>query len=225
MGNDIKRQFTSFWLRKAEEQTGFIVVAIAVMTLYFMFLWGVEISESAQRLRVMVFAFSAFMLFIYEMMNVRNLSYISLAFGSTRKNALILHQAAVLLEAVQLCIVAMLVNTVINYLSGNAVSIARNTVVYLAVYIAAIGLGEIAAIVTIKFGQVGMGIVGGVSGGCFGGFIGFAGSGAADGNNFLGWLFVGNNIVIAAVCLGVVLYTAGVLVQKKHLVHAEIKIS
>lgn len=211
-----RRRFVRYWLKNAEIQ---VLTALGLFVFYFVWqiiaIGQMTWQESLAGITYLAKFFGAFFVGILQMTSNKNLFSMALAFGSTRREAFLGHQLALLVEIVQLVLVNMVIDIAAVQVNDElSVNYAEKFLVTAAALILAAGIGQLGAVVISHFGNVALGIISSLCGVAtavvFG--VGFAFAEepsffTADWNLMIWCLFEA----------GIVLYAVGMVTEKRHL--------
>ena len=210
------KRLVKYWLRNAQIQ---VLMILGVLLFYF--IWQFVMTSEAtietalMGMTILSKFFSALFIIIWQLTSNKNNFSASLAFGGTRREALVGHQIGLVLEAAQIIVVNVIIDAAAEKMGCNIIPAANyvNKVILMAgVMLISIGIGEMIAVVTAHLGNKGMVVVG-----CLFGFVSalVCGGGIVLGNVLIA---VNYNVVIMWVfAAGVVIYAAGMIVESRYL--------
>lgn len=210
------KRLVKYWLRNAQIQ---VLMILGVLLFYF--IWQFVMTSEAtietalMGMTILSKFFSALLIIIWQVTSNKNNFSASLAFGGTRREALVGHQIGLVLEAAQIIVVNVIIDVAAEKMECNIMPAANyvNKVILMAgVMLISIGIGEMIAVVTAHLGNKGMVVVG-----CLFGFVSalVCGGGIMLGNVLIA---VNYNVVILWVfAAGVVIYAAGMIIECRYL--------
>lgn len=210
------KRFVRYWLKNAEIQ---VLTTLGLFVFYFV--WQMVVvgemtwRESLVGMTYLAKFFGAFFIGMLQMTSSKNQFSMALAFGSTRREAFLGHQFALLAEIVQLAIINMAIDiAAVQVNDGLSVDYAKKFLVTVAALVLAAGIGQLGAVAISRFGNMALGIIsalcGVVTAVVFS--VGFAFAEEpyffrADWNLMIWCLFA----------VGIVFYAAGMVTEKRHL--------
>ncbi len=210
------KRLVKYWLRNAQIQ---VLMILGVLAFYFVWQFVMTseatIETALMGMTILSKFFSALLIIIWQVTSNKNNFSASLAFGGTRREALVGHQIGLVLEAAQIIVVNVIIDVAAEKMECNIMPAANyvNKVILMAgVMLISIGIGEMIAVVTAHLGNKGMVVVG-----CLFGFVSalVCGGGIMLGNVLIA---VNYNVVILWVfAAGVVIYAAGMIIECRYL--------
>lgn len=210
------KRLVKYWLRNAQVQ---VLMILCVLAFYFIWQFvmtsGTTLESALMGMTFMSKFFSAFLIIIWQMTSNKNSFSASLAFGGTRREALLGHQTGLVIEAVQIILLNVIIDIAAEKMDCNIIPAADyvNKVVLMAgIMLISIGIGEMAAVAVAHLGNKGMTVIS-----CL---FGFAFALVGGGSVMLGDVLISvnwNYVIRVLFAAGVVIYAAGFIVENRYL--------
>lgn len=210
------KRLVKYWLRNAQIQ---VLMILGVLLFYFIWQFVMASDTTLETaLMGMTFLakfFSAFLIMMWQMSSNKNSFSASIAFGGTRREALIGHQAGLLLQTVQIIVLNVIIDIMAEKMQCNIIPSSGcigKVMLMAGIMLFCLGLGQMAAVLTAHLGNKGMTVIC-----CIFVFLCvFVCSGCIMLGNYL--LAVNWNVFIRILFVaGIIVYAAGVIVECRYL--------
>lgn len=222
----IKRhRLLKYWVTSAQQQIGIVLALLAaVLVFQFLFSSSVTVKEILMNLPIFAVYMGVFVTFISVITDMRNGTYVSVAFGGTRREAFRGQQLSNILRIIEIMLLYVIMAAIAFAIGDGAYTYSgAEFIICLGILLIVTGIVQLLAAISLRIGGKALVILFALCGGA-GGFMGgfffsFASDHIGDGEMFLmrnqyGALFLG---------IGVIAYVIGSFINYRFLRKYEVR--